>query len=31
MSMQQLIEEARAENVKDTAGMKKQDLIFNIL
>ena len=31
MSMQQLIEEARGENVKDTAGMKKQDLIFNIL
>jgi transcription termination factor Rho len=31
MSMQQLIEEARQENVKDTAGMKKQDLIFNIL
>jgi transcription termination factor Rho len=31
LSMQQLIEEARAENVKDTAGMKKQDLIFNIL
>jgi transcription termination factor Rho len=31
MSMQQLIEEARLENVKDTAGMKKQDLIFNIL
>lgn len=31
MSMQQLIEEARADNVQDTAGMKKQDLIFNIL
>lgn len=31
MSMSQLIEEARKENVKDTAGMKKQDLIFNIL
>lgn len=31
MSMQELIEEARNENVKDTAGMKKQDLIFNIL
>lgn len=31
MSMAQLIEEARADNVKDTAGMKKQDLIFNIL
>jgi transcription termination factor Rho len=31
MSMQQLIEEARADNVKDTVGMKKQDLIFNIL
>ena len=31
LSMQELIEEARNENVKDTAGMKKQDLIFNIL
>ncbi len=31
MNMQQLIEEARKENVKDAAGMKKQDLIFNIL
>jgi transcription termination factor Rho len=31
MSMSQLIEEARRENVKDAAGMKKQDLIFNIL
>jgi transcription termination factor Rho len=31
MSMNQLIEEARKENLKDVAGMKKQDLIFNIL
>ena len=30
-SMSQLIEEARAENVTDVAGMKKQDLIFRIL
>jgi transcription termination factor Rho len=31
MSMGQLIEEARQENVTDVAGMKKQDLIFKIL
>lgn len=31
MSMSQLIEAARKDNVKDVAGMKKQDLIFNIL
>ncbi|MFM2093615.1 MAG: hypothetical protein RIS70_739 [Planctomycetota bacterium] len=31
MSMTQLIEAARKDNVKDVAGMKKQDLIFNIL
>ena len=31
MSMSQLIDEARKENVKDVAGMKKQDLIFRIL
>ena len=31
MSMSQLIDEARSENVKDVAGMKKQDLIFRIL
>jgi len=31
MNMAQLIEEARRENVKDAAGMKRQDLIFNIL
>ncbi len=31
MSMSQLIEEARKENVKEVAGMKKQDLIFKIL
>ena len=31
MSMGQLIEEARRENVTDVAGMKKQDLIFKIL
>ncbi len=31
MNMSQLIEEARKDNVQDTAGMKKQDLIFNIL
>ena len=31
MSMSQLIEEARRENVEDVAGMKKQDLIFKIL
>src|SRR6185436_18902037 len=31
MSMSQLIDAARKENVKDVAGMKKQDLIFNIL
>ncbi len=31
MSMSELIEAARKDNVKDVAGMKKQDLIFNIL
>lgn len=31
MSMTELIEEARKENVTDYAGMKKQDLIFRIL
>ncbi len=31
MSMSQLIEEARQDNVADVAGMKKQDLIFKIL
>lgn len=31
MSMAELIEEARKENVPDVAGMKKQDLIFRIL
>ncbi len=31
MSMLQLIEEARKENVNDVLGMKKQDLIFRIL
>jgi transcription termination factor Rho len=31
MSMSQLIEEARKENVTEVAGMRKQDLIFNIL
>ncbi len=31
MNMNQLIEEAHKENVPDAAGMKKQDLIFNIL
>ena len=31
MSMGQLIEEARRENVTDVAGAKKQDLIFKIL
>ena len=31
LSMQQLIEEARKDNLADVAGMKKQDLIFNIL
>ena len=31
MSMGQLIDEARKENVKDVAGLKKQDLIFKIL
>ncbi|MEX0819980.1 MAG: transcription termination factor Rho, partial [Pirellulaceae bacterium] len=31
LSMADLIEEARKENVKDVAGMKKQDLIFRIL
>jgi len=31
MNMSQLIEEAQRENVKEAAGMKKQDLIFNIL
>ena len=31
MSMAQLIEEARRENVEDVAGAKKQDLIFKIL
>lgn len=31
MSMNELIEEARKENVKEVTGLKKQDLIFNIL
>ena len=31
MNMNQLIKEARNENVKEASGMKKQDLIFNIL
>ena len=31
LSMSELIEEARKENVKDVAGLKKQDLIFRIL
>lgn len=31
MGMAELIESARRENVADVAGMKKQDLIFNIL
>lgn len=31
LSMGELIEEARKENVTDVAGMKKQDLIFRIL
>jgi transcription termination factor Rho len=31
MSMAELIEAARRENVKDFTGLKKQDLIFNIL
>lgn len=31
MSMGELIEAARRENVKEVAGLKKQDLIFNIL
>lgn len=31
MSMAELIEAARKDNVKEVAGMKKQDLIFNIL
>ncbi len=31
MSMSRLIEEARAENVTEVAGLKKQDLIFRIL
>ena len=31
MSMAQLIEEARQENVDEAAGMKRQDLIFRIL
>jgi len=31
MSMAQLIEEARSENVEEMAGAKKQDLIFKIL
>jgi transcription termination factor Rho len=31
MSMSELIEEARQDNVTDVAGMKKQDLIFRIL
>ena len=31
MSMGDLIEEARKDNVKDVGGMKKQDLIFRIL
>lgn len=31
MSMGQLLEEARKDNVNDAAGLKKQDLIFRIL
>ncbi|MEZ6101466.1 MAG: transcription termination factor Rho [Pirellulaceae bacterium] len=31
MSMAELIEEARKDNVAEIAGLKKQDLIFNIL
>jgi transcription termination factor Rho len=31
MSMAQLLEEARKDNVNDAAGLKKQDLIFRIL
>lgn len=31
LDMAQLIEEARRENVQDAAGMRRQDLIFNIL
>ncbi len=31
MAMSQLIEEARKENLTDVSGMKKQDLIFEIL
>jgi transcription termination factor Rho len=31
LSMQELIEEARKENLTEVAGMKKQDLIFRIL
>ncbi|MFC1596674.1 transcription termination factor Rho [Planctomycetota bacterium] len=31
MSMSELIEEARKENLADTSGVKKQDLIFKIL
>ncbi len=31
MSMSQLIEEARSDNVEDVAGMKRQELIFKIL
>lgn len=31
LSMAELIEEARRENVEDVAGAKKQDLIFKIL
>ncbi len=31
MSMAELIEEARKENLSDYAGMKKQDLVFKIL
>jgi len=31
MSMSDLIEEARKDNVADVAGMRKQELIFNIL
>lgn len=31
MSMSQLIDEARSDNVQEVAGMKKQDLIFRIL
>lgn len=31
LSMSELIEQARGENVTDVAGMKKQDLIFRIL